>query len=181
MKIHTFNPGIRAMKKLIHTCMQMKRIWNEPLLQVTLITISFQIFNQANGNDYVFIFVCLSIRPSVCLSWVQKNALHILLCLRKPRPVLHHQVQNRSIAYHLYFNFRDTWWRHQIETFSALLAICAGNSPVQWRGALRFSLICVWINGQINNREAGDLRRYRAHYDVTVMGRTWQKEHCEYF
>ena len=23
-----------------------------------------------------------------------------------------------------------TWWRHQIETFSALLAICAGNSPV---------------------------------------------------
>ena len=24
----------------------------------------------------------------------------------------------------------DTWWRHQMETFSALLAICAGNSPV---------------------------------------------------
>ena len=22
-----------------------------------------------------------------------------------------------------------TWWRHQMETFSALLAICAGNSP----------------------------------------------------
>ena len=21
------------------------------------------------------------------------------------------------------------WWRHQMETFSALLAICAGNSP----------------------------------------------------
>ena len=45
------------------------------------------------------------------------------------------------------------------------------NSPHkrQWRGALLFSLICVWINGWINNREAGDLRRYRAHYDVTVM------------
>ena len=25
---------------------------------------------------------------------------------------------------------RDSWWRHQMETFSALLAICAGNSPV---------------------------------------------------
>ena len=25
----------------------------------------------------------------------------------------------------------DSWWRHQIETFSALLAICAGNSPVR--------------------------------------------------
>ena len=45
------------------------------------------------------------------------------------------------------------------------------NSPHkgQWRGALMFSLICTWINGWINNREAGDLRRHRAHYDVTVM------------
>ena len=45
------------------------------------------------------------------------------------------------------------------------------NSPHkgQWCGALMFSLICVWINGWVNNREAGDLRRYRAHYDVTVM------------
>ena len=45
------------------------------------------------------------------------------------------------------------------------------NSPHkgQWRGALMFSLICVWINGWVNNREAGDLRRYFPHYDVTVM------------
>ena len=37
------------------------------------------------------------------------------------------------------------------------------NSPYkgQWRGALMF-----WIDGWVNNR---DLRRYRAHYDVTVM------------
>ena len=71
----------------------------------------------------------------------------------------------------------NTWWRHQMETFSALLAICAGNSPVpvnsphkgQWRGALMFSLICVWINGLVNNHEAGDLRRYCVHCDVTVM------------
>ena len=32
-----------------------------------------------------------------------------------------------------------------------------------------FSLICVWINDWVNNGEAGDLRRYRIHYDVTVM------------
>ena len=45
------------------------------------------------------------------------------------------------------------------------------NSPHkgQWRGALMFSFICVWIDGWVNNREAGDLRRYRAHYDVIVM------------
>ena len=71
----------------------------------------------------------------------------------------------------------NSLWRHQMETFSALLAICAGNSPVpvssphkgQWRGALMLSLICVWINGWVNNGEAGDMGRYRAHYDVTVM------------
>ena len=38
----------------------------------------------------------------------------------------------------------------------------------QWRGALMFSLICAWINGWANNGDAGDLRRDRAHYDVTV-------------
>ena len=45
------------------------------------------------------------------------------------------------------------------------------NSPHkgQWRGALMFSLICPWIKGSVNNREAGDLRRHRAHYDVIVM------------
>ena len=45
------------------------------------------------------------------------------------------------------------------------------NSPHkgQWRGALMFSSICVWINGWANKREAGDLWCYRAHSDVTVM------------
>ena len=48
-----------------------------------------------------------------------------------------------------------SWWRHQMETFSALLAICAGNSPVTgefpsqkpvtW--SLMFSLLCAWQNG----------------------------------
>ena len=41
----------------------------------------------------------------------------------------------------------------------------------QWRGVLMFSLICAWINGWVNNREAGDLRHHRAHYDVTLMPR----------
>ena len=70
---------------------------------------------------------------------------------------------------------RLTWRRHQMETFSALLAICAGNSPVsdefkgRWRGTLMFSLISARINGWVNNHEAGDLRRIRPHYGVTVM------------
>ena len=59
-------------------------------------------------------------------------------------------------------------------TFSAFLALARGThrSPVnsphkgQWRGALMF---CAWINDWVNNREAGDLRHHRAHYDVIVM------------
>ena len=36
----------------------------------------------------------------------------------------------------------------------------------QWRWALMFSLICAWINGWVNIREAGNLRRHCADYDV---------------
>ena len=82
-------------------------------------------------------------------------------------------------------NSWSPWWRHQMETFSALLALCAGNSPVpvnsphkgQWRGALMFSFICVWINDWVNNRVAGDLKRHRGHYDVNVMHYARIKQH----
>ena len=45
------------------------------------------------------------------------------------------------------------------------------NSPHkgQWRRALMFSLICACNNVWVNNDKAGDLRRYRSHYGVTVM------------
>ena len=45
------------------------------------------------------------------------------------------------------------------------------NSPFkgQWHGALMFSLICIWINDWVNKHEAGNSRRYRAHYDVIVL------------
>ena len=45
------------------------------------------------------------------------------------------------------------------------------NSPYkgQWCRALMLPLICPWINSWVNNREAGDLRCHRAHYDITVM------------
>ena len=83
---------------------------------------------------------------------------------------------------HLYFLF--SWWRHQIETCSASLAFVRGihrwlranhRSPMkspytdQWRGAFMFSLICPWTNGWVNNQDAGELKRHRSHYDVTVM------------
>ena len=76
------------------------------------------------------------------------------------------------------------WWaqifplrRHQMETFSALLAICAGNSPVPGefptqRPVTRSFDVYFDLRPNkrwVNNREVGDLRRNRAHYDVIVM------------
>ena len=93
-----------------------------------------------------------------------------------------HISWRRTHLLHLYFLF--PWWRNQMETCSASLAFVRGivrrlrgihRSPVnsphtdQWRGALMFSLICAWTDSWVNNQDAGDLRRHRAHYDVTVM------------
>ena len=68
-----------------------------------------------------------------------------------------------------------------METFSVLLAICVANSPVSGEfpaqrpmtRSFDVSLICARINGRVNNGEAGDLRRHRAHYGVIVMVLIW--------
>ena len=66
-----------------------------------------------------------------------------------------------------------------IITFSALLALCAGNSPVLGEFAsqrpvtpsfdLNFSLICAWTSVWVNTRDAGDLRCPPANYDVNAV------------
>ena len=64
-------------------------------------------------------------------------------------------------------------WKHFPRYWSFVRGI--HRSPVdfphkgQWRGALMFSVICAWTNGWANTRYTGDLRRHRAHYDVTAM------------
>ena len=69
------------------------------------------------------------------------------------------------------------WWRHQREIFFALLATCAGNSPVSGefpaqRPVTRSFDVFFDLRlneGWVNYREAGDSRRNRAHYDVTIL------------
>ena len=71
-----------------------------------------------------------------------------------------------------------SWWRHQMETFTALLALCSGNlpfSPVNFphkRPVTRS--FDVFFEFRLNKRLSkqsirGDLRRHHAHYDVNVM------------
>ena len=75
------------------------------------------------------------------------------------------------------YGCRTSWWRHQMEAFPRYWPFVRGihwlpvNSPHkgQWRWALMFTLICSWINGWVNNHEAGDLRRHHAHYDIIAM------------
>ena len=76
-----------------------------------------------------------------------------------------------------HFWWEVTWWRDQMETFSTLLDLCAGNSPVtgeipaQRPVTRSFDVFFVvrLNNGWVNNHEADDLRRHRAHHDVTVI------------
>ena len=64
-----------------------------------------------------------------------------------------------------------------MEIFSALLVLCAGNSPVTGEKPLQkpVTRICdvffdLAMNKQlVNNRDAGYLRRHCAHSDVTLM------------
>ena len=85
------------------------------------------------------------------------------------------------------FNFqRRTWWHHQMETFSALLVVCEGHSPVtgefpSQRPVTRsfdvfFDLrLNKWFLYWANHRDAGDLRRHRCPNDAIVM--IWPTSH----
>ena len=60
------------------------------------------------------------------------------------------------------------WWRHQMETSSALLAICAGKSPVTGEFPSQRPVTRIF-DVFFDLRLDEGLRRHRAHYDVTVM------------
>ena len=90
----------------------------------------------------------------------------------------------------LFLDLVKAWWRHRLETFSALLVLYQGNPsvtgvfPTQRPVARSFYVfvdlrlnkrlskqsICALTNGWATNRDGSYLRRHRTHYDVTVMG-----------
>ena len=100
--------------------------------------------------------------------WSSKYILSSIVTLKSWSLIFHNIFIN-------YFQKHDDVikWKHFPRYWPFVRGI--HRSPVnyqhksQWREALMFSLTCVWINGWVHNHEAGDLRRYRAHYDVTVM------------
>ena len=111
----------------------------------------------------------LTFNLCVSVTWPLTCAFHIP-CTHTPEIIdMHRGVCDNQLGLH-----DDVIkWKHFPRYWPFVRGIHRSpvNSPHkgQWRGALMFSLICVWINGWVNNLEAGDLRRHCAHYDVIVM------------
>ena len=83
---------------------------------------------------YIFIYAGL-ITAIASVSFLPLIAVDRTLCIVKPFLYLGNMIVKRAMllsagGWVLAIVSRFSWWRHQMETFSALLAICAGNSPV---------------------------------------------------
>ena len=84
-----------------------------------------------------------------------------------------------------------TWWRHQMETFFALLAICAGNSPVPGEFPAQRPVtrsFDVFFDLRLNKRLSKQswgwwfetpLRPLWRHRNELCMGLTFLKPHVE--
>ena len=96
-----------------------------------------------------------------CCGQILANFIHILI---SGLPNWHRGVRKRDDV--IKWKHFSRYWLFVREIHRSPV-----NSPHkgQRRGVLVFSLISAWINTWVINREAGDLRRHLAHYDVTVM------------
>ena len=98
-----------------------------------------QAFIYVLTNYTVFYHNCEWFHAWVSISWLQMMSLCATTSMSD---FMSAYLSDRMVRRLLSFHFRDTfqqnseiiicntWWRHQMETLSALLAICAGNSPV---------------------------------------------------
>ena len=86
---------------------------------------------------------------------------------------------SRGLRFVVFVTFRNDWsydgvikWKHFLIYWSFVKRI--HRSPVdspdkgEWHRTL-FSLIWAWINGWVNNRDAGDWRRHGAHHVMHLL------------
>ena len=78
-----------------------------------------------NGNPYSCKTGLYSDTAQITLLFNMLWCLYCFVVLKNLLLLNFHGIWFRSVL-----NSFFPWWRHQMETFSALLAICAGNSPV---------------------------------------------------
>ena len=109
-------------------------------------------------------FMRLAYRSYKCLGYAHRLSWKIVFCTTVSHGLRHKPSDGHDDVIkwkHFPHRWHFVWEIHRSPM----------NSPHkgQWRRALMFSLIWAGANGWVNNRDAGDLRRHRAHYDVIVM------------
>ena len=109
------------------------------------------------------------------LSALYRTVLQVTNQHESYRTLCRHDVDTLFVTNWLFYHDDVIKWQHLTRFWPFMRGI--HRSPVksphkgQWRGPLMFSLICAWINGRVNNPDAGDLRRHHALYEVTVRMR----------
>ena len=107
------------------------------------------------------------------LSYLFSNIYHHIIAIKHDAYEIT-QFDYETIVYHCTYakltasrckfmlSIMKSWWRHQMETFSALLAICAGNSPVpgefpaQRQVTRRFNVFCdLRLNKRLRKQSWG--------------------------
>ena len=131
-----------------------------------------------NGKSYVFLwfyrgFWCISIlrdrdgiKKLIVCHIISENGIQLTLNVAKPF-VKKITKSNEACRHNDAIK-----WKHFLRHWPFVRGIhwSPVNSPhkCQWHEALMFPFMCAWIDGWVNNREAGDVIRHRAHYDATV-------------
>ena len=127
-------------------------------------------------SSFFFYYLRWYVSTNAALPWNHANdktSVQVIVCGNHAKT--HPPIQQwlRSLAKSPPVTLIITWWHHDMETFSALLATCAGNSPVpvisphkgQWRGALMFPLICA----PPSSRHAHEFLMYVPSFTVDMM------------
>ena len=109
----------------------------------------------------------------ICYTELRKHQLVECLYAIQCQSIIGSNAELLTIDQSIFVHDDVIKWKHFLRYWLFVRGI--HRSPVnsnhkgQWRGALMFYFICRWTNGWANHRDAGDLRRHRTHYGVTVM------------
>ena len=112
-------------------------------------------------NDMINFVMCLcKVNWSACTTWY--HVMSVAPWLRQGCPRYNSNVSKSSDIPPHYDVIR---WKH----FPLYWPFVRETTGHQDSDALMFYLIRTWTKGWANNRDVGDLRHHRRHYDVTVI------------
>ena len=111
-------------------------------------------------NSFVVILGCSRRRHEVKDCFASAGSIHL--------PEIWIIKTSRDFGAHML----EPWWRHQMEVFSALLALCAGNSPVPTQRPVTRSFD-VFVELRLNQQLS---KQWRRRWFETPSRSLWR--HC---